>query len=376
MRDKPTGTAISASDDVRRQNDGQPTFVVDSSQRTSRVRLLGLRWVMKRPSSITVFAALCLLASQAGFAAEHPQTSSQSSDRGSTSTPPSAPRSNPPRTRGEQPRRVVAIGDVHGDLRATRLALHLAGAIDSNDRWIGKDLVVVQLGDQIDRGEDDRAVLDLFERIADEAHAAGGALYALIGNHEALNVALDFRYVASGAYTSFSEFANELRVTRRSRRLRVAERGRGAAFQPGGSYARLLGKRNVVVMIGGTVFVHGGITPRYARYGLERINREAREWMLGKTPGPPHWIEYADSPLWTRSYSVDVEARDCELLRRTLRILGAKRMVVAHTVQDKGVTSACNEMVWRIDVGMAKHYGGTVEIVELVGEEMRVIKTQ
>ena len=34
-------------------------------------------------------------------------------------------------------KRVVAIGDVHGDLGALREALRLAGAIDSDDRWVG-----------------------------------------------------------------------------------------------------------------------------------------------------------------------------------------------------------------------------------------------
>ncbi len=35
------------------------------------------------------------------------------------------------------PVRVVAIGDLHGDLEAARSALRLAGAIDEQDQWIG-----------------------------------------------------------------------------------------------------------------------------------------------------------------------------------------------------------------------------------------------
>src|SRR4051794_6188258 len=50
--------------------------------------------------------------------------------------------------------RIVAIGDLHGDVGALRAALRLAGAIDSAGKWIGKDLVVVQTGDQLDRGDD------------------------------------------------------------------------------------------------------------------------------------------------------------------------------------------------------------------------------
>src|SRR5688572_30209254 len=38
------------------------------------------------------------------------------------------------------PARLVAIGDVHGDLAATRAVLRLAGAIDERDRWIGGEL--------------------------------------------------------------------------------------------------------------------------------------------------------------------------------------------------------------------------------------------
>src|SRR5262245_45911028 len=51
------------------------------------------------------------------------------------------------------PERVVAIGDLHGDLDSARRALVLAGAIDDKDAWIGGKLVVVQTGDEIDRGD-------------------------------------------------------------------------------------------------------------------------------------------------------------------------------------------------------------------------------
>ena len=47
-------------------------------------------------------------------------------------------------------KRIVAMGDLHGDLGATRKALRLAGAIDEVDRWIGGDLIVVQTGDHQD----------------------------------------------------------------------------------------------------------------------------------------------------------------------------------------------------------------------------------
>ncbi len=72
-----------------------------------------------------------------------------------------------------------------------------------------------------------------------------------------------------------------------------------------------------------------------------------------------------DGPVWSRHYSAETEPDDCALLAETLEKLGIKRMVVGHTVQDKGITSACNEQVWRVDVGMAAHYGGSVQVLEI-----------
>ena len=61
-----------------------------------------------------------------------------------------------------------------------------------------------------------------------------------------------------------------------------------------------------------------------------------------------------DSPVWTRAYGR--EAVDCTALDSVLAKLGAKRMVVAHTVQDHGITSGCDGKLWRIDVGLASVY--------------------
>src|SRR3954470_8409708 len=72
--------------------------------------------------------------------------------------------------------RIVAIGDLHGDVNALRAALRLGGAIDEAGRWIGKKLVVVQTGDQLDRGDDEPQIIELFARLRAEAQAAGGAV--------------------------------------------------------------------------------------------------------------------------------------------------------------------------------------------------------
>ena len=72
----------------------------------------------------------------------------------------SAPR--PPRR--FDARRVVAIGDVHGDLAAGLAALRSAALIDASGHWSGGDTVMVQVGDLLDRGDGEAELMDLFER--------------------------------------------------------------------------------------------------------------------------------------------------------------------------------------------------------------------
>ena len=72
-------------------------------------------------------------------------------------------------------RRICAIGDLHGDLKATLHALKLGGIIEDHImpwnldkvRWIGADTWLVQLGDQIDRCRPDNWVEDCIEDFED-----------------------------------------------------------------------------------------------------------------------------------------------------------------------------------------------------------------
>jgi hypothetical protein len=247
--------------------------------------------------------------------------------------------------------RVVAIGDLHGDLAAARAALRLAGVVDDGDRWVGGATVVVQTGDVLDRGDDEPEILDLIARLEREAGAAGGAFVALDGNHELMNAAGDLRYVTEEGLADFAGVPG----------------GRAAAFAPGGPRARELAARRVVVVVGDTVFAHAGPS---AGLDLAAANRGSRCWLAGQGP-PPEVLEDQEGPLWTRAYGVDPP--DCDRLAAALASLGVARMVVGHTVQPGGITSACDGRLWRIDVGLARHYGGPTEVLELRGTTATVL---
>jgi hypothetical protein len=270
------------------------------------------------------------------------------------------------------PERLVAIGDVHGDLAAYRAALRLAGAIDADDHWSGGSLFVVQMGDLVDRGDDEPEILALTTRLETEAAAAGGHFVALNGNHEFMNAQLDFRYVTPEGFTDFGRFRDEASRDARSAVPRPMQ-GRAGAFEPGSRHAREFARRHTVVVVGDTVFVHGGLVPAVAAEGLDAINQAARAFFLGERP-LARFLQSEDGPVWHRGYAVEEGAETCAQLEDALSRVRAARMVVGHTVQDGGITEGCDERVWRIDVGLARYYDGPVQVLEIAGSTVRVLR--
>lgn len=272
-------------------------------------------------------------------------------------------------------RRVVAIGDLHGDLGAAQSALRLAGATDAEGHWKGGKLVVVQTGDLLDRGDDDLALLEYFERCRREAIAAGGALIALLGNHEVMNAQGDFRYVTAHGMESFARFASRP-IPPQAERFPEPIRGRAAAFMPGGYWAERLARQPVVVVVAGVAFVHGGLLSQHVRWGLGRINSAASAWLRGERASLPAVLKAADAPYWTRRWGSDpLSPADCSELGSVLASIPARALVVGHTVQKGGITSACDGRLWRIDAGLAAYYGhAPSQVLEIAAGEIRVLK--
>jgi len=208
--------------------------------------------------------------------------------------------------------RVVAFGDVHGDIDALRSFLITAEVLDpnsSNDEpmWSGGETICVQTGDVLDRGDDELACFRLLATLARQAAKAGGALLLLYGNHESLNAAGLFQYANPGGNTEFEKtIGARIDYNYGSNRWRLQfagnEPSRWASFEPGGLLSEnMLGNMLVSCVVGRTVFVHAGLKASHLREGNEivvemeeggegikrkkyggisKLNEEAREWIL------------------------------------------------------------------------------------------------
>jgi len=81
-------------------------------------------------------------------------------------------------------RRVVSIGDLHGDYDQAQLILTRLGLMGKEGEWTGGDTILVQTGDVTDRGDASGPIFKTLFRLQDEAPKAGGEVILLIGNHE------------------------------------------------------------------------------------------------------------------------------------------------------------------------------------------------
>ena len=196
--------------------------------------------------------------------------------------------------RYEDVERVVAIADIHGAYDPMVAALQRAKVIDDALAWTGAKTHLVIVGDILDRGPDSRAAMDLLMRLEGDAAAAGGKVHVLIGNHEAMNLVGDLRYVSKAEYNAFAD--DELAEDRERGFLAFAEKrvsggespaavraifkqihpqgffAHRRAFSGDGKYGKWLLSKPVVIVINDTAFVHGGLSPMIGVIGLEGVN--------------------------------------------------------------------------------------------------------
>ncbi|MCB9684745.1 MAG: metallophosphoesterase [Alphaproteobacteria bacterium] len=271
-----------------------------------------------------------------------------------TPAPSTAPATPAPTARAAPPpgvveasgRRIVAVGDLHADLDAALATLRIAGVVDAGGHWSGGDTILVQTGDTTDRGPDSHGVMAMLRRLQEESAAAGGQVVALLGNHEIMNLRGDWRYVSPEDLAGYGGDAK-----------------RQAAFGVDGEDGRWLRTLGVAARVGDTVFVHGGITPRWAEGGVDRLNQQVRAAL--DDPGKPAVLG-EDGPVWYRDYVLQPEEQACPVLTQALTSLGARRMVVGHTTRRDGrVESRCGGALLVIDIGVSAHYGSHLGAIEL-----------
>ena len=206
----------------------------------------------------------------------------------------------------QRPARIVAIGDIHGEYEGFKRILQAAGLADANGRWTGGRTQLIQTGDYTDRGTGTRAVLDLLMTLEQQARRDGGRAFALLGNHEVMNLIGDTRDVTREIFATFADANSEKKRNQaweQYARLGAAKLANGEtvpavygqtreawmtthppgyveyreAFAPRGKYGTWLREKPIVTEVGGNIFMHAGISPATAPEKLEDLNLRVRD---------------------------------------------------------------------------------------------------
>ena len=339
--------------------------------------------------------------------------------------------------------RVVAIADIHGAYDAMVEALLAADVVDSDLAWSAGDAHLVIVGDILDRGPNSRPAMDLLMQLEAEAEAAGGMVHVLIGNHEAMNLVGDLRYVSTSEYAAF---ADDERPEERERWSAAYAQHRAPSdqspeavstvfrqkFPPGffahrrefasdGKYGKWLLSKPAIVVVNGTAFVHGGLSPMVEKIGLEGVNGrligEMAEYVkqlevlyeagvmlptdafhdhpeIASRYIPPldssaevlkaidvvkvlndSNLYSLDGPLWYRGNVVCSELIEVDKLSGTLEAIGADRVVIGHTpTPGRRVLERLDGQVIEIDTGMLNnYYGGSANVLVIDAAGVSVV---
>jgi len=256
--------------------------------------------------------------------------------------------------------RIVVIGDLEGAYEKYLDMLRTAQLIDARGNWIGGRAHLVQLGDIPDRGPNSRAIMDHLMRLERQAERAGGRVHALIGNHEAMNVEGDLRYVHPGEYAAFAT-RNSTRVreqfyqryidhTRSNpppgglptideafRQRFDAEHPLGwvehrQAWAPTGAYGRWVAGHNTVIRINDTLFLHAGLGPSFSAADRAAMNRAVQAALNGRpVEGYADILTNEEGPLWYRGLAQNDETAETANLEAVLSRHGVRRIVIGHT---------------------------------------------
>jgi hypothetical protein len=139
------------------------------------------------------------------------------------------------------------------------------------------------------------------------------------------------------------------------------------AFGKGGTYWKWICKANAVVKVGDSIFLHGGLGPKYADFSLADLNDRIQRELSDPDPATALVSQDPEGPLWYRGLAQGGPEL-LPLVESLLTRHGVKRIVIGHTPTEGLVWPRFGGRVIVIDVGMSRSYGGPPAALLLEGD--------
>lgn len=243
------------------------------------------------------------------------------------------------------PARYLTISDMEGNFDAMVDLLKSNGVINDSLEWNFGSSHLVLIGDMVDRGKNVVPLLWLIYKLEAEAKLAGGNVHYILGNHE--------RYLLDGRVKSAAKkYFGTFRATGMSPRELWSEDS---------ELGRWLRSKPVMLKLGDTLFVHGGVSPRVLSHNisLEAIDEEAsRYFVIGDSVRrniDESIIHGSDGLLFYRGLVESMindglgDKASSEHVNNILSIYKVNRIAVGHTLVNK-IGYDYDGKVLRVDV--------------------------
>lgn len=235
-------------------------------------------------------------------------------------------------------KKLLVISDVEGEFEVLRDLLIHNKVIDAQYNWtFGKGHLVVA-GDLFDRGEQVEEVLWLLYKLEGSAKLAGGYVHTLLGNHDIMNLAGDFRYVQPQYFAEAKASGLDYK----------------SLYSPDTELGRWLRTKNVVEQLGETLFAHAGFSPEVMalNLSLEELNKRCRQYYGVAKKDLPDRVKVLfgkDAPFWYRGYFMPPQV-GIGVVDHALEMYGANLIVVGHTIVKNRVAFYYSSKVLGVDV--------------------------
>ena len=240
---------------------------------------------------------------------------------------------------------IIAVSDFESSFGAFRDFLITHNVTDKAMNWtFGKGHLVL-VGDFVDRGASSTQLLWSIYKLEQSAKKVGGNLHYIIGNHEIKSLQGNYQ----SAHEKYFYIAGML------------GKQQYQLFDNKSFLGRWLASKNVIEIINDVAFVHGGLHPQIAKYqasvaDMNNIVRNGyRQFYFTpvKETKESFLRSSATGLAWYRGYfKDDLNQQEIE---QGLNSVGAKSVVVGHTIQSK-VNTLFNGKVIAIDVKHPQDY--------------------
>ena len=297
--------------------------------------------------------------------------------------------------------RIVVVGDIHGDYEQLILVLQSAEIINHRRKWIAKKTHLVQLGDIPDRADSTLKIIEFLRDLEKQARRKRGRVHILIGNHDAMNVYGDLRYVVDGEFAAFAteKSAERLELLYENEIAWIKENNPEEkwpifddAFREQWFESRPLGylehrinwlptgdigawtiDRNAILKIGRNLFIHGGLGPEYANWSIDEINAAVRESLADVDNIEETILKSEEGPLWYRGLAQNPQETERAHLETLLEHFNVDRIILGHTPTNGVIWPRFNGKVILVDVGLSRYYGDHLASLIIEGDELTAI---